>query len=101
MKHLYTVPEDGMGDKAWLSGANSIVREIMAKRPDEDLVICVAGCVAMDRVVYAQPAEKPMANAEAKDVMKPGFLPTAADAGRPEAVTEVPAQQEPAAHQSE
>lgn len=58
-KRLHTIPEDGMGDKQWLSGANSIVRAIMAKRPDEDLVICVAGCVAQDRVVYAQPAEMP------------------------------------------
>lgn len=65
MKHLLTVPEDGMGDKEWLSGANRIVREIMAKRPDEDLVICVAGCVAPDRVVYAQPAEKKEEKAEA------------------------------------
>lgn len=47
-----------MGDDHWLSGATSVVREIMLKRPKEDLVICVAGCVEkQDRVVYAQPAD--------------------------------------------
>lgn len=57
-KNLHTVPEDGMGDIKWLSGATRIVREITLKRPTEDLVICVAGCVGkQDRVVYAQPAE--------------------------------------------
>ena len=58
-KRLFTVPEDGMGDKTWLSGATRLVREITEKRPNEDLVICVAGCVVADRVVYAQPAEVP------------------------------------------
>ena len=57
-KRLFTVPEDGMGDTHWLSGATRAVREIMLKRPNEDLVICVAGCIAkQDRVVYAQPSE--------------------------------------------
>lgn len=57
-KKLHTVPEDGIGDDHWLSGATNFVREVMAKRPNEDLVICVAGCLAkQDRVVYAQPAE--------------------------------------------
>lgn len=63
-KRLHTVPEDGMGNDDWLSGANSIVRAIITKRPDEDLIICVAGCVARDRVVYAQPAEKPPVKAK-------------------------------------
>ena len=57
-KKLHTVPEDGIGDEHWLSGATNFVREVMTKRPNEDLVICVAGCLAkQDRVVYAQPAE--------------------------------------------
>lgn len=57
-KRLHTVPEDGIGDDHWLSGATNFVRELLAKRPNEDLVICVAGCVPkQDRVVYAQPAE--------------------------------------------
>ena len=57
-KPLYTVPEDGMGDTTWLSGATRIVREITLKRPHEDLVICIAGCnPKLERVVYAQPAE--------------------------------------------
>lgn len=57
-KRLHTVPEDGIGDEHWLSGATNFVREVLAKRPNEDLVICVAGCVPkQDRVVYAQPSE--------------------------------------------
>lgn len=57
-KRLHTVPEDGIGDDHWLSGATNLVREILVKRPKEDLVICVAGCIGkQDRVVYAQPSE--------------------------------------------
>ena len=57
-KQLFTVPEDGMGDTKWLSGATRIVREITVKRSKEDLVICIAGCIGkQDRVVYAQPTE--------------------------------------------
>jgi hypothetical protein len=58
VKNLESIPADGLGDTAWLSGATRIVREITLKRPNEDLVICIAGCVEkQDRVVYAQPAE--------------------------------------------
>jgi cytoskeletal protein RodZ len=57
-KQLHTIPEDGMGDTAWLSGATRLVREITMKRQFEDLVICIGGCFGQnDRVVYAQPAE--------------------------------------------
>lgn len=57
-KRLHTVPEDGMGDDHWLSGATNFIRQVLAQRPNEDLVICVAGCIGkQDRVVYAQPAE--------------------------------------------
>lgn len=57
-KRLHTVPEDGLGDEQWLSGATQLVRDVLLKRPKEDLVICVAGCVSkQDRVVYAQPAD--------------------------------------------
>ena len=57
-KPLFTVPEDGLGDNKWLSGATRVVREITVKRPTEDLVICVAGCVETQaRVVFAQPTE--------------------------------------------
>ncbi len=60
-KGLETIPEDGMGDTVWLSGATRIVRELTALRPKEDLVICIAGCVEkQDRVVFAQPAEMPL-----------------------------------------
>jgi hypothetical protein len=61
-KQLYTIPEDGMGDDAWMSAATRIVRELTARRPKEDLVICIGGCLEkQDRVVYAQAAESPAA----------------------------------------
>ena len=55
-KRLHTVPEDD------LVKDNSIppkfVRELMAARPKEDLIICMAGCSpSRDRVIYAQPSE--------------------------------------------
>lgn len=38
---------------------NALVRRLMAERPNEDLVICIAGCFSgRDRVVYAQPADR-------------------------------------------
>lgn len=86
-KRLHTVPEDGLGDDHWLSGATRIVREILAQRPNEDLVICVAGCVPkQDRVVYAQPAEAPS---------KPANVVSDATPVAPKA-TEEPAAQAPA-----
>jgi hypothetical protein len=58
VKNLNTIPEDGMGSDAWWSGTTRLVREILQKRPNEDVVICIGGCVErLDRVVYAQVAE--------------------------------------------
>lgn len=57
-KVLHTVPEDGIGDVKWLSGATRFVRETVAKHPKEDLVICIGGCIPyQQRIVYAQPTE--------------------------------------------
>src|SRR6185312_344721 len=58
-KNLDSVPVDGLGPQVD-EGANSrLVRQLMAARPNEDLVICVAGCFSgRDRVVYAQPIDK-------------------------------------------
>jgi hypothetical protein len=57
-RNLNTVPEDGEPQNA-LGPNNAFVRELLAARPNEDLIICVAGCSNdRDRVVYAQPAEK-------------------------------------------
>ncbi|MEQ1669395.1 MAG: hypothetical protein ABL893_00915 [Hyphomicrobium sp.] len=92
VKQLHSVPEDGMGDKGWLSGATRVVRELLAKRPKEDLIICVAGCVEkQDRVVYAQPADAlaPKPAAAVSDA-----APAAAPA--PQAQAEKPAAVEPA-----
>lgn len=97
-KRLFTVPEDGMGDDAWLSGENNIVRAILAKRPKEDVVICVAGCVAYDRVVYAQPAIAPKPKPKT-DLMSaaPASQPVAATDTAPADAAADPAQAKPAA----
>lgn len=53
-KPLHTVPEDGTGlDEIWTP--SKWVRELLEKRPNEDLIICIAGCFSnRDKVVYAQ-----------------------------------------------
>jgi hypothetical protein len=71
------------------AAATRIVREITAKRPKEDLVICIAGCVGkQDRVVFAQPTEyvppKPAATT-ADSGAKPAVpAPTKAASEKPE-----------------
>lgn len=56
-KNLNTVPEDGESIRRIETPESPLVKKILASRPDEDLVICVAGCYAgQDRVVYAQPS---------------------------------------------
>jgi hypothetical protein len=61
-KNLNTVPE-GAGDAANSSAPDSaFVNQILAARPNEDLVICIAGCFGgRDRVIYAQPTLRPAA----------------------------------------
>jgi len=52
-----SVPEDGMGVQD-IPASSRLVRDILAARPHEDLVICIAGCnEGIDRVIYAQPAD--------------------------------------------
>lgn len=68
-KRMFTIPEDGAGEVT--IRPPKVVREILAKRPLEDLTICVAGCRPnRDLVVYAQPSDpadppKPKENAAA------------------------------------
>jgi hypothetical protein len=58
-KNLNTVPIDGLGPQVAKGADSRLVRQLMAARPNEDLVICVAGCFSgRDRVVYAQPIDK-------------------------------------------
>ncbi len=98
-KNLETVPADGLGDTAWLSGATRIVREITLRRPHEDLVICIAGCPEkQDRVVFAQPAEivskKPgetMSDAGPTAASAPAVIPAASPAASQPALSPVPA----------
>ena len=57
-KRLYTIPEDGERKADQLGPNGRLVRALLEARPNEDIVICVAGCfTGHDRVVYAQPAE--------------------------------------------
>ena len=58
-KNLNSVPLDGFSSQA-SNGPNSpLIRQLVAARPNEDLVICIAGCFSgRDRVVYAQPIDR-------------------------------------------
>lgn len=57
--NLNSIPEDGDSIRRVVVPDSPLVKRILASRPDEDLVICIAGCYAgQDRVVYAQPAIK-------------------------------------------
>lgn len=65
-RNLNTVPEDGLDVGSTMGPNNGLVRKLMAARPNEDLIICVAGCFSgRDRVVYAQPTEKQISKAAA------------------------------------
>jgi hypothetical protein len=58
-KNLNSIPEDGVGTEAPKGPDNSLIRSLVTARPNEDLIICVAGCFSgRDRVVYAQPVDK-------------------------------------------
>lgn len=57
-KNLNSVPLDGLGSDVGVS-SSPVVRQLTAARPNEDLVICIAGCFSgRDRVVYAQPIDR-------------------------------------------
>jgi hypothetical protein len=59
-RNLNTVPEDGFAPENAEGPNGRLVRQLRAARPNEDLIICVAGCFSgRDRVVYAQPVDKP------------------------------------------
>jgi len=59
-RNLNTVPEDGFAPENAEGPNGRLVRQLTAARPNEDLIICVAGCFSgRDRVVYAQPVDKP------------------------------------------
>ncbi|MBS0253264.1 MAG: hypothetical protein JSR78_19570 [Proteobacteria bacterium] len=59
--NLNSVPEDGVSLRSRPGADSPLVRQILAARPNEDLVICVAGCyAARNRVVFAQPSASAM-----------------------------------------
>lgn len=76
-KQLNTVPEDGLprDDDSMLP---RWLRDLKAKYPTEDLIVCMAGCSPhRDRIIYSRPAETtdvPMA------AQKSSFVPTSGDA---------------------
>lgn len=79
-RNLNTVPEDGLGAETAMGPNSSLVRKLMAARPNEDLIICVAGCFSgRDRVVYAQPIEKQVAQPAAANQKAPVILNGASD----------------------
>ncbi len=66
--------------------SSRLVRDIVATRPNEDLIICIAGCrPGQDRVIYAQPLDRqalpkpaPVSEFEQKDAPKPEAAAAAA-----------------------
>ncbi|MFA5955615.1 hypothetical protein [Hyphomicrobium sp.] len=55
--NLNSVPVDGSTLRELPGTESPLVKQILASRPNEDLVICIAGCFAgRDRVIYAQPS---------------------------------------------
>ena len=70
--NLNSVPEDG-GLVARVPMSDSpLVKQILASRPNEDLVICVAGCyTGANRVVYAQPSDSAMRGTISPQTMAP------------------------------
>jgi hypothetical protein len=65
-KNLNTVPEDGASVRSVQMQDSPWVKRILASRPNEDLVICIAGCYSgRDRVIYAQPTTIPPRTAQA------------------------------------
>ncbi len=58
-KNLNSVPESSASVESRPVTDSPFVRQILAARPNEDLVICIAGCfTSRDRVIYAQPSSK-------------------------------------------
>ena len=53
----HSIPEDGMGDIG-VPASSRLVRQLLAAHPNQDMVICIAGCrPGVDRVVYAVPSD--------------------------------------------
>ncbi|MFN0218886.1 MAG: hypothetical protein ACKVP4_08755 [Hyphomicrobium sp.] len=58
-KQLHTIPEDGETVGAF-DFVPRWLRALLDSRPNEDLIVCIAGCSPnRDRVVYARLKEKP------------------------------------------
>ena len=66
--------------------SSRLVRDIVATRPNEDLIICIAGCrPGQDRVIYTQPLDRqalpkpaPISESEQKDAAQPEAAAAAA-----------------------
>lgn len=84
-KSLHSIPEDNLLFQNATGPDSALIRRLIAARPGEDIVICVAGCFTeRDRVVYAQPAEKKAPKPVASVERKP------ADPGKQAALTPAP-----------
>ncbi len=81
-KNLNSVPESSSSVESAPAEDSPFVKQILASRPNEDLVICIAGCFSgRDRVVYAQPSSKPQRMQSMIDTPAPS---RAADVRAPE-----------------
>jgi hypothetical protein len=70
--NLNSVPEDGTTLSETSRADSPLVKQILRSRPNEDLVICVAGCYSgANRVIYAQPSVQVLRGTRASQSMLP------------------------------
>lgn len=88
-KRMHTVPEDGETTGAF-EFVPKWLRDLLASRPLEDLVVCIAGCSPnRDRVVYARLKETPEPRPLAGSDPAPKKIETPAETAPPAAETPV------------
>lgn len=95
---LYTVPQDGAGNDD-IPSSSRLVRDILAQRSNEDVIICIAGCrPGADRVIYSQPIDPVPAKAAPVAEAQPAATPApAAEPAKDAAKADTPAAADAAA----
>ena len=89
IKRLSTIPDDGM-PSVEAPIPSKFVRDLIAAHPNEDLIICVAGCFAnRDKIIFSQAIEPPAAKTPVAQAA-PAPLPGVAVEREPSAAKEEP-----------
>jgi hypothetical protein len=73
--NLNSVPEDGTTLSSTQATDSPLVKQILASRPNEDLVICIAGCYSgANRVIFAQPSTAALRGTLSSQPLSPGDM---------------------------